>query len=381
METQKEDGTKLSSWIPLDVTIEILLRLPAKSVVRFRCVSKLWSSMTSTPNFIKSFAIHSSARPSILSCSVKKEEGKRVFFSFPHQQDPKNPYTSILDKFDMMLPKKDACPIFSDLGYVFDVHDSIRGLISFENPKSIIIWNPTLRQHVTLPKPRVSKPWTSLLGYDPIADEHKVLCMSLREDARKHGEDPKIITLGAQEKWRIAKTSPIHPSMKTWRCINGVLYYYGVDCSVVSFDVKSEKFLTIKKPEGCVCDMIDELPNPKHSLISYKGRLAWIYDGFSRFSRLWILEDAEKQEWSTSEFEVPLGRTPKNVNYGYLLLCGDTGDDELIYAPRSTEGEFCAFFYDLKRNITRKVTYEGIKDRWYKYVWFPNHIESLKSLY
>ncbi|CAL9248434.1 unnamed protein product [Arabidopsis halleri] len=295
MGTQKEDGTKLSSWIPLDVTIEILLRLPAKSVVRFRCVSKLWSSMTSTPNFIKSFAIHSSARPSILSCSVKKEEGKRVFFSFPHQQDPKNPYTSILDKYDMMLPKKDACPIFSDLG--------------------------------------------------------------------------------------IAKTSPIHPSMKTWRCINGVLYYYGVDCSVVSFDVKSEKFLTIKKPEGCVCDMIDELPNPKHSLISYKGRLAWIYDGFSRFSRLWILEDAEKQEWSTSEFEVPLGRTPKNVNYGYLLLCGDTGDDELIYAPRSTEGEFCAFFYDLKRNITRKVTYEGIKDRWYKYVWFPNHIESLKSLY
>ncbi|EFH61215.1 hypothetical protein ARALYDRAFT_897547 [Arabidopsis lyrata subsp. lyrata] len=259
METQKEDGTKLSSWIPLDVTIEILLRLPAKSVVRFRCVSKLWSSMISTPNFIKSFAVHSSARPSILSCSVKKEEGKRVFFSFPHQQDPKNPYTSILDKFDMI----------------------------------------------------------------------------------------------------IAKTSPIHPSMKTWRCINGVLYYCGVDCSVVSFDVKSEKFLTIKKPEGCVCDMIDDLPNPKHSLISYKGRLAWIYDGFSRYSILRILEDAEKQEWSPSEFEVPFWRIPKNINYWYLLLCGDTGDDELIYAPTSTEGEFCAFFLSQEKSHTKESRIGG----------------------
>lgn len=32
--------------IPLDLTREILLRLPARSLVRFRCISKLWSSLT-----------------------------------------------------------------------------------------------------------------------------------------------------------------------------------------------------------------------------------------------------------------------------------------------------------------------------------------------
>ncbi|CDY24359.1 BnaA07g02840D [Brassica napus] len=40
--------------IPTDLTIEILSRLPEKSVARFSCVSKLWSSITSDPSFPRS---------------------------------------------------------------------------------------------------------------------------------------------------------------------------------------------------------------------------------------------------------------------------------------------------------------------------------------
>lgn len=35
-----------------DLVTEILARLPTKSVVRFRSVSKQWCSMTITPDFI-----------------------------------------------------------------------------------------------------------------------------------------------------------------------------------------------------------------------------------------------------------------------------------------------------------------------------------------
>ncbi|CAA7012985.1 unnamed protein product [Microthlaspi erraticum] len=375
---EEKCSTKSYPWVPLEVTVEILLRLPAKSVARFSCVSKLWSSTTTTPWFIKSFAVHSSARQSILS--VKKVKGKQTFFSLPHhQQDPESP-SAFVKNFEMMVPKGDHYPTYNNnIGNVFNIRDSICGLVCFENIDSVIIWNPTLRQTVTLPQPyKITKPLTSLLGYDPIAGEHKVLCMSvsLRKDlAKKNGEDdPQIFTLRAHESWRKTKTSPIHLSMtmRSWRCINGVLYYYGMDHNTVSFDVRSEKFLVINKPD---CDM-SYLPSALHSLINYRGKLGWIYDGPS--SVLWVLEDVEKQEWSSRRLLVPFRR------HGYLKLSGATGDGELIYAPTGRpdrHGPFDEFYYyDLKTNITRKVTYRGIDDYWFNFVSFPNHTESLVSL-
>ncbi|CAF2045076.1 BnaA09g27460D [Brassica napus] len=47
--------------IPLDLTMEILSRLPVKSIVRFGCVSKLWSTLTRHQSFINLFASRSSS--------------------------------------------------------------------------------------------------------------------------------------------------------------------------------------------------------------------------------------------------------------------------------------------------------------------------------
>ncbi|KAL1202962.1 putative F-box protein [Cardamine amara subsp. amara] len=40
--------------IPIDLTREVLMRLPAKSIMRFRCLSKLWWSITTQQDFINS---------------------------------------------------------------------------------------------------------------------------------------------------------------------------------------------------------------------------------------------------------------------------------------------------------------------------------------
>ncbi|KAL1195531.1 putative F-box protein [Cardamine amara subsp. amara] len=57
--------------IPLDLMLEILSRLPAQSIGRSRCVSKLWSSFSTLQRFINSYATRSSARPpSFFSYSV-----------------------------------------------------------------------------------------------------------------------------------------------------------------------------------------------------------------------------------------------------------------------------------------------------------------------
>ncbi|KAG2242786.1 hypothetical protein Bca52824_095371, partial [Brassica carinata] len=58
--------------IPLDVISEILSKLPTKSVGRFRCVSKLWSSVTTDPYFINRFETQSRQKKKVFLSPSKE---------------------------------------------------------------------------------------------------------------------------------------------------------------------------------------------------------------------------------------------------------------------------------------------------------------------
>ncbi|CDY65287.1 BnaAnng20350D [Brassica napus] len=68
-----------SETIPHDLIIEIVSRLPTKSVARCRCVSKLWSSLLVHPYFTETYLTRSSASPKILFACVK--DGKVSFYT------------------------------------------------------------------------------------------------------------------------------------------------------------------------------------------------------------------------------------------------------------------------------------------------------------
>ncbi|CAN6974776.1 unnamed protein product [Brassica rapa subsp. trilocularis] len=70
-----------SETLPIDLIIEILKRLPAKTIALCRCVSKEWDSLLSSPHFAKSFLTSSSTRPKLLFTFEFK--GKWHFFSSP----------------------------------------------------------------------------------------------------------------------------------------------------------------------------------------------------------------------------------------------------------------------------------------------------------
>ncbi|EOA12002.1 hypothetical protein CARUB_v10012697mg, partial [Capsella rubella] len=75
-----DDDTSQSQHIPLDLTIEILSKLPARSIGRFRSVSKLWSTITTSQDFINSFTTRSLASPpSVLLCVCEGCEGSKLF--------------------------------------------------------------------------------------------------------------------------------------------------------------------------------------------------------------------------------------------------------------------------------------------------------------
>ncbi|XP_019091556.1 PREDICTED: F-box protein At1g31080-like [Camelina sativa] len=88
--------------LPNDLMYEILSRLPAKSIKRFCCVSKLWASIICRKDFTELFHTRSLSNPRLLLIKVQRGD-QWSFFSTPPQ--PQNHYGKssfvVADSFHM----------------------------------------------------------------------------------------------------------------------------------------------------------------------------------------------------------------------------------------------------------------------------------------
>ncbi|VVA90691.1 unnamed protein product [Arabis nemorensis] len=276
MDRQKEEETgdgersiesSIGKFIPLDLIPDILLKLPAKSAVRFRCFSKLWSSITTPPDFIRSFAIQSSTRLRLMVCV--KTSYTRLFITLPQHVHPDTSYSPVVDRYEIKSPPLDY--------YHSPFSEPVQSLVCYGDDHNIVVWNPSMRQNVTLPEPgpRV-KYISSCLGYDPVEGKYKVLCISGYKC-----NYPLVFTLGPQESWRLTNNCPLHqPTNSEGRigvCVNGHVYYEAkilldddpleYEHLLMSFHVRYETFNTIKKPADPTLDRL---------LLNYQGKLAWV---------------------------------------------------------------------------------------------------------
>ncbi|CAH8271473.1 unnamed protein product [Arabidopsis lyrata] len=352
-----------SNSIPFDITFEILSRLPAKSIVRYRSVSKLWSFITTTPEFIKTRSKKTSP-PCVLL--IFRKHDKLIVFSSPQH---KNTYSYVED-YHIEIPKN---------GFIRRL-DSVHGLICFEGSKQLVIWNPTMKRFFTLPEPQGNGDEYyvgGFLGYEPVEGKYKALCIV-------RGWNTQVLTLGVQESWRVVtKGGFFHwPTKDTGRCINGVIYYKAFDMAprhaIISFDLRYEEFKLIDFP------MRDY---DRFLMVSYEGRLALISDT-SSVVEIWSLEDAGNKKWSYGQFHLSL---PPNKYLKWLDLRGVTDGGELIYTGVSLNGSFCVVYFDPKKSSIRETKFRGItgNEIWQPdrlgfdlvndFYVLPNHIESFIS--
>ncbi|ESQ29407.1 hypothetical protein EUTSA_v10023641mg [Eutrema salsugineum] len=263
--------------LPLDMLIEVLTKLPAKSLLKLRCVSKRWCSIIRSRSFIDSFMSLSLSQPCILlGYSILRGNERRLLFlssPLPHPQDSN--HSSIVSKHDMPDSRISRSNI---LGFT----SSVRGIICLSLGDSEFPYICYM-----------------CLGYDTSNDQYKIFRKVRR--TRFGSVEHSVCTLrgGGGERtsfslWRRVESS-IHYFHRTKPlCINGVVYY-GASAYpptrylIVSFDVGSERLLLMEGP-------------PKEEmlvhLIDYQGKVACFCVTIDKSYSLWILDDVKKQLWS-----------------------------------------------------------------------------------
>uniref|UniRef100_A0ACD5TMB4 Uncharacterized protein n=1 Tax=Avena sativa TaxID=4498 RepID=A0ACD5TMB4_AVESA len=123
--------------LPDDLIVEeILVRLPAKAVLRFRAACHAWRSGSSTPNFLQTYYDRKASLPLVAFSKRAKN----------HQ------YDDTLDAFDVLAGAEHRRPVLAFNYYGNDLQDSCEGLllISYTNGRYNIC-NPATRQCLRLP--------------------------------------------------------------------------------------------------------------------------------------------------------------------------------------------------------------------------------------
>ncbi|KAF3609705.1 hypothetical protein DY000_02049125 [Brassica cretica] len=303
--------TELSiKTIPNELIIEILSRVPAKSIATCRRVLKEWKSLLLTPAFTDSFLAISSVQPRILL--TFKCSGKWHFCTAPQPQHlgELRGFTCLIDR-PKIMGKYERVPV---------------------------ICNPSTGQHLTLPKVKAkNSDLRTFFGYDPINKQFKVLCMTVTNYRKQvNSKEHQVVTKGKGRlslRKIICLLFPHYPEReRDGICINGILYYIARSdktCLIASFDVGSEEFRLINMPEGFNLTYIS-------ALVNFKGKLcAVVYSG--SHGELWVLDDIQKEKWSKHSFDSP------NTDFEEVKSTWATDTGEIALGPKSLEKSIPCF--------------------------------------
>ncbi|KAM3249605.1 hypothetical protein P3L10_011375 [Capsicum annuum] len=158
--------------LPLELIIEILSRIPVKSLLKFTCVLKSWLDLISSPDFIKSHLE--------VSANNKDNTHHRLMLCYCNDDNFKDwSLSSLLYEPDKAEESDSNYPI-KNLKKSYHSMDSVNGLICLVNESDdLYLWNPSIRKYKKLPDSTINSTDVSHsvygVGYDKFHDNYKVV--------------------------------------------------------------------------------------------------------------------------------------------------------------------------------------------------------------
>ncbi|KAH7688150.1 F-box domain-containing protein [Dioscorea alata] len=153
---------KMKSVINEDIVTEILLRLPTKSIFKFKCVSKTWLKIITDPWFVNAFKSFNTALLPVLQGVFHVKHYHYLAF------DPVNSHLNsppiLMNHLHLDLKGLSISSITSSNGFLL--------LCATDGRK--IVYNPVTRRRLIIPKMKGNQEWYHALGLIHIENDNHV---------------------------------------------------------------------------------------------------------------------------------------------------------------------------------------------------------------
>ncbi|KAL3521865.1 hypothetical protein ACH5RR_014699 [Cinchona calisaya] len=329
--------------LPPELVADILVRLPVKSLLRFRCVSKPWCFLIDSRNFTKMHLIQ----------SKKTSTNLTLVLGFL------GVYSIELGSLDSAIPLR---PPFS----ASDLSNSCNGLI-LVLAKNPFIWNPFTRKFREVPTSPVEYPVDLEVGsayetygfaYDSENDDYIVVrVVEFRGfDLTWIRSETKVYT-SKSNVWRKIENFPYQlPYKRVWGVhLNGALHtvvknvagHGNFFWSIMAFDVRNEQHYPVPKPDFRGMDV-------EFTVEVLRDRLCLIRPWKKNRTDIWIMKEyGVKESWTKL-----LSIAPPVVE-SYVTLC------PLAYSKNGEEillnhDDKRLIWYHLRRKTVRNVSVDGL---------------------
>ncbi|MCL7031030.1 hypothetical protein MKW94_022743 [Papaver nudicaule] len=339
------EDTILSTILDNNSMQQILSNLPVKALMKFKCVSKSWESLTDDQSFIKLHQSKSHLQLLIMmytDCSIKVYTPKDGFQGGGALHKATIPWSGV----SILKP--------------------INGLFCFVNVihASCRIYNLGTR-HATpwvstsvpiLRRPFVTQTPAFGFGFDPSTGKHKVLCFWDISNYGKVDHICEVLTVGENQWRKIDEVPPVRPTGAIVYA-NGSLYQRNRDDNffkspdievILAFDVGTEKFRVIPIPDF----VIDSYRTSEDSfqlaqyLLEVDGHIALIDRLSDNVAKLWISDDDYLRQTDVKwveetimlPFQWPSGRS--------IYFHAVQGTKEIICRPLEARDVVTLYIYD-----------------------------------
>ena len=322
--------------LPQELILQILLRLPVKSLMIFKCVCKLWFSVISDPHFANShFQLNLATHTRRFLCiSALSPEIQSIDFDAFLNDTPASP------NFNCSLP---------DSYFPFEIKGSCRGFIFLYRSPNIYIWNPSTGSKRQIPMSAFNtKPYINLygFGYDPSRDDYVVVALSNKCNPFLVGVPQSHLEFFSfrDNSWKEiegASLPYIHNNKGEGVVFKGVIHwlasrsYISLDV-IVGFDLMERKLFNIPLPND-----VDHRALVHSGLWVFGEFLSiWVKDAFNDTTEIWVMKEYKVHSSWTKTLVLPQHVIPYH-------------DFDLLYYSRTVD-KFHPIYYTENGDIIGK---------------------------
>ncbi|KAL4379754.1 hypothetical protein GQ457_02G031860 [Hibiscus cannabinus] len=243
----------MSDYMPVGVIVEILKRIPVKSLVRFRSVCKTWNTIVCDPSFISTH-LHASLSNNtpFLLLSYWRNGEENLFLHYDNDG---------FEEFKQLQFPAFGCASYSVL------LGSCNGLIYLQfwmgDVSKFLLWNPSIQKCISFPRPIISDDVQINFGFgfDSITNDYKLVIIGLEKgDA---WIKPFLFSLN-ENCWKRVNAIPpdytFDPGEISVPFVNGAVHWIGYQKRnnvgftnvILGFDLSAEEFFEISLPESLI---------------------------------------------------------------------------------------------------------------------------------